>query len=325
MIGQRISHPAPINEFVVATPGNPGKFSFYFFGGPLVSLRVFPSIGASNPTFTVTGYQMLPNPSSVDFPKALGNATLVEATFATDSIPHGYSQYVLLLVGASESVRMRFSYECMDSLPTRPILRYRPVYTLFVGGYHRLPVLWYETDSMKRPTNLTYVSEPGFPAGLILNVRNGYLVIGRKSSGLDAVKPFDRYIVTATNVLNSTDVYDSNPYNLGIVDRVVGGATPSNLVYDGDNEISLDSNGYLVYAFPTYDGGRIMNYVSSVSLPRVGLYLDSATGLLSGRYTATSDLTFTITGSNAQGFNAVEGTFVNIGTTSAIVTIKANK
>ena len=142
---------------------------------------------------------------------------------------------------------------------------------------------------------VSYSVSPSLPAGLSLDTSTGAI-----SGTPTAVTSSASYTITATNT-GGTDTASMT--------IVVNDVVPSNLAYS-PNSFTLTKGTQMTTVSPTANGGTIISYSVSPSLP-AGLSLDTSNGAISGTPTAvTSSASYTITATNTGGSDTASVTIV---------------
>ena len=142
---------------------------------------------------------------------------------------------------------------------------------------------------------VSYSVSPSLPAGLSLDTSTGAI-----SGTPTAVTSSASYTITATNT-GGTDTASMT--------IVVNDVVPSNLAYS-PNSFTLTKGTQMTAVSPTANGGTIISYSVSPSLP-AGLSLDTSNGTISGTPTAvTSSASYTITATNTGGSDTASITIV---------------
>ena len=131
---------------------------------------------------------------------------------------------------------------------------------------------------------------PTLPAGLSIDSSTGEI-----SGTPTALSTLTTYTITATNTGGSATAN---------VDITVNDVAPSLIEYAG-SPFSLTKDSAFSSGTPTYNGGAVVSWSVSPSLPD-GLSLNPSTGVISGvPTTITSNGTYTITATNTGGSDSV--------------------
>ncbi|MEC7180713.1 MAG: putative Ig domain-containing protein, partial [Candidatus Thermoplasmatota archaeon] len=142
---------------------------------------------------------------------------------------------------------------------------------------------------------VTWSISPSLPAGLTFETSNG-TIWGTPT----AITSSASYTVSATNT-GGTDT--------AAITIVVNDAAPTDLDYS-PNTFTLTKGTQMTTVTPTANGGTIVSFSVSPSLP-AGLSLDTSTGAISGTPTAvTSSASYTITATNTGGTDTASVTIV---------------
>jgi uncharacterized repeat protein (TIGR01451 family) len=142
---------------------------------------------------------------------------------------------------------------------------------------------------------VTWSISPTLPTGLTFETSNG-TIWGTPT----AITSSATYTVSATNT-GGTDTV--------ALTIVVNDAVPADLDYT-PNTFTLTKGTQMTTVSPTSNGGTIVSYSVSPSLP-AGLSLDTSTGAISGTPTAvTSSASYTITATNTGGTDTASVTIV---------------
>ncbi len=164
------------------------------------------------------------------------------------------------------------------------------VYTTNLAVYTKGSAIMANSPSIKGGSVLSYSVSPALPAGLVLNTTSG--VITGTPTALAAVAA---YTVTATNSGGSTSA---------VLTLTVNDVPPTNFVYSTNPAIYTKGTA-IVANNPSADGGAVVSYIVSPSLP-AGLALNSSTGIITGTPAALAPAAdYTIAALNSGGSTVV--------------------
>ena len=142
------------------------------------------------------------------------------------------------------------------------------------------------TPTYNGGTVVSWAVNPSLPAGLAFSTSTGEI-----SGTPTAVTSSSTYTVTATNTGGSATT---------TVTIVVNDIIPSSVTYS-PNSFTLTKDSVMSASTPTYNGGTVISWAVSPSLP-AGLAFSTSTGEISGTPTAvTSSATYTVTATNTGG------------------------
>lgn len=247
------------------------------FSSPSITASVGSAINAVTPSNnggTVTNYTISPSlPAGLSFNTNTGEIS------GTPTASSGSNDYVITAINSGGTVSNTITLIVNDAIPTNFTYNVNNVtYTNGTSINNISPSITGNVSS--------YAVSPALPNGLVLNTSTGE-ISGTPTSPSNATE----YILTATNSGGSTT------YSITIA---VNDIAPTNLAFSTNN-INAVNGTYLVPIAPINNGGTIVNYTITPSLP-AGFLFNTTTGELSGTPAAPSPATsYTITGINTGG------------------------
>jgi hypothetical protein len=172
-----------------------------------------------------------------------------------------------------------------------PIITYSPTsYTLTKGV-----AMTVSTPTVNGGAVVTWSVSPSLPAGLTFETSNG-TIWGTPTSITSSAS----YTVSATNTGGTETV---------VLTIVVNDAAPADLDYT-PNTFTLTKGTQMTSVSPTSNGGTVVSYSVSPSLP-AGLTFETSNGTIWGTPTAvTSSASYTITATNTGGTDTASVTIV---------------
>ena len=202
----------------------------------------------------------------------------------TPTIISSLTTYTITATNTGGSTTATIDITVNDIIPSS--VAYSPSSHVLTKGTAMTPV----TPTSTGGPVVSWSILPALPAGLNIDSSTGEI-----SGTPTALSTLTTYTITATNTGGSATTN---------VDITVNDILPSSVEYAG-SPFSLTKDSAFSSGTPTYNGGAVLSWSVSPSLPD-GLSLNPSTGVISGvPTTITSNGTYTITATNTGGSDTV--------------------